>query len=85
MHEYLRFKWGTLKAWYVETEESIAALQKYFDLGVSFSVAMQEDTPEHKQALCELIEAVQGEITNDWTGESMTKEEAKAYVMEYKS
>jgi hypothetical protein len=82
--ESLLLKWGTLKGWDLKTEASRAAAQKYFDIGEhSFSVMMQRDTPEQKQALCELIDAIAGPITNDWSGESMTKDEAKRYVMEY--
>lgn len=80
-NEYLILKWRTLKGWDLESEASLSALKKYTDLGFSFSAAAQHDTPEQKQALCDLIDAVDGEIANDWTGKSMTKEEAKAYVM----
>lgn len=85
MTEYLLLKWGTLKGWNLETDKSLAAAQKYADMGMSMSAAMQQDTPEQKQALCELIDAVDGEITNDWSGEVMSKDEAKKYVMEYSS
>lgn len=45
----------------------------------------QRDTPEQKQALCDLIDAIDGEILNDWTGKTMTKDEAKKYVTEYRA
>ena len=45
--------------------------------------AMQEDTPEQKQALCDLIDAIDGTIQSDWTGGYLTRAEAKAYVLEY--
>jgi hypothetical protein len=44
----------------------------------------QRDTDKQKQAICDLIDAIDGPIENDWTGEAMTKEEAKKYVLEYK-
>ena len=47
------------------------------------SAALQDDTAEQKTALCALIDAVDGLIYNDWTGENMTKDAAKKYVMEY--
>lgn len=81
--EYLRLKWGTLKAWKCVSEKSKAALQKYFDDGVSMSAMLQEDTENQKQALLELIDAIDGKISNDWTGETLTKDEAKKYVLEY--
>jgi hypothetical protein len=83
--ETLTLKWGTLKAWNLEGEASRAAVRKYFADGVSMGAAQQRDTAKQKQALCELIDAVDGPITNDWSGEQMTKDEAKKYVLEYRS
>ena len=84
--EYLLLKWGTLKGWRLLTDASRAAAQKYADAGDMFGSAMlQRDTDAQKQALCELIDAIDGPITNDWSGEDMTKDEAKRYVMEYGS
>ncbi len=83
MTEYLLLKWGTLKGWTVESEASVAALNKYAAEGQSMSAMAQRDTPTQKAALCELINAVDGEIVNDWSGEVLTKDEAKKYVMEY--
>lgn len=86
MTEYLLLKWGTLKGWNFETDETRSAAKKYFDSGVhSMSVACQHDTPEMKEALCGLIDAVQGDIRNDWTGETMSKDKAKQYVMGYRA
>lgn len=83
MAEHLLLKWGTLKDWKVESDAGMAALQKYFDDDVSLSAMMQHDTDGQKQALCELIDAIDGPIQNDWSGEMMTKEDAKKYVLEY--
>lgn len=83
MAESLLLKWGTLKGWDLETDRSREALKKYADFGMKFSAMSQHDTPEQKAALCDLIDAIDGEIQNDWSGEMMTKEEAKRYVMEY--
>lgn len=83
MAEHLLLKWGTLKGWKVESEEAGNALQRYLDHGVSMSAMTQRDDADQKQVLCDLIDAVDGEITNDWSGETMTKDEAKRYVMEY--
>ncbi|MDW9762187.1 hypothetical protein GOB02_21860 [Sinorhizobium meliloti] len=84
MVESLLLKWGTLKGWDLESEASMAALRKYADGGLSMSATAQRDTDAQKQALCELIDAVDGEIVNDWSGETMTKDEAKKYVVEYR-
>lgn len=84
MEQSLLLKWGTLKGWEVgENEAAMAALKKYHEQPVSWGCMQQRDTPEQKQAICELIDAIDGVIQNDWTGETMTKDEAKKYVMEY--
>jgi hypothetical protein len=84
MTESLTLKWGTLKDWSVESDRCLELLRKYEELGSCVSAALQEDTPEQKQIICELIDSVDcKKIENDWTGEFMTKEEAKRYVMEY--
>lgn len=86
MAESLELKWGTLKGWDVsEDGPAFAAIKKYHDAGsVQFSVMAQHDNEEQKKALCEAIDAVDGEIWNDWDGVVMTKEDAKKYVMEYR-
>ncbi len=83
--ESLLLKWGTLKGWELKTEKSKAIIRRYIDLGVSYSCMAQKDTPEGKQIICELIDAVDGEIQNDWTGNFMSKDEAKDYVMNYRA
>ena len=85
MSEYLLLKWGTLKGCNLESDKSLEAAQKYADMGMALGAMQQRDTPEQKQALCELIDAIDGEITNDWSGEVMSKDEAKKYVLEYRS
>jgi hypothetical protein len=74
-----------LKGWDVgDNEAAFAALQAYFETGpVSLSAMSQRDTPEQKLALCRLIDAIDGEIYDDWNGGTMAKEAAKEYVMNY--
>jgi hypothetical protein len=81
----LLLKWGMLKGWDFKSEASRAAAKRYAETGQhSGGGAMtQHDTAEQKQALCDLIDAIDGKIQNDWSGEFMTAEEAKKYVMEY--
>lgn len=81
--ERLLLKWGTLKGWKVASPEAFAALTHYGSFGMSPGAMQQRDGAEQKQALCDLIDAIDGPITNDWSGEGMTKDEAKAYVLEY--
>ncbi len=85
MTEYLLLKWGSIKGRNVgpENEKAMEALKRYHDAPVSMSAVMQRDTPEQKQAVLDLIDAIDGEITNDWDGKTYTKDEAKQYVAEY--
>lgn len=83
--EYLLLKWGTLKGWNLgDNEAALAAARRYDEQPVSMGAMQQRDTPEQKQAICDMIDAINGPITNDWTGEQMTKDEAKACVREYR-
>jgi hypothetical protein len=83
--EHLLLKWGNLKGWGIETEASRVAFNAYVESGqnASAGMAMVRLDEAEKLALCALIDAVDGPITNDWTGEPMTKDEAKKYVLEY--
>jgi hypothetical protein len=86
MADELLLKWGTLKAWHFTSEAAQAAFRRYVAAGEqSLSAMAQRDTPEQKAALCEIIDAADCEIVNDWTGEVMSKDDAKKYVMEYRS
>lgn len=84
MTESLTLKWGTLKGWNLERDETKDILKRYAGLGMKESAMAQRDTPEQKQLICDLIDAVDCEtISNDWSGEDMTKDEAKKYVQTY--
>lgn len=86
MAEHLLLKWGTLKGWDVTgNEQAIAALERYNSEPTSWGAAQQRDTTTQQQAILDLIDAINGPITNDWTGEEMTKEAAKKYVTEYRA
>jgi hypothetical protein len=81
--DFITLKWGTLKAWRITTTKGKELLAKYGEMGMSFSAMQQHDTPEQKQLLCELIDTVPGEIYLDLDGVSVSKEDAKKYIMEY--
>ena len=80
----LLLKWGNVKGWegFEEGTPARAALDKWADSGPGFS-AMQRANDEQKELICGIIDAVDGEIWNDWDGVAMTKSEAKKYVREY--
>lgn len=87
--QYLLLKWGTLKGWDVTgNEKAKAALREFHEDPVPLSVMAHRPTDRQKIALCAAIDAVAesgGEVQNDWSGENMTPDEAKAYVMEYRA
>lgn len=84
-NDYLLLKWGTVKGWCLKNSpEAFEALQEYSKLGMSMSAMAQHDTDRQKELICEIIDKVNGEVQNDWTGEVYeNKEDAKKYVMEY--
>lgn len=82
--DYITLKWGTLKSWSITSEEGSALLEKYADLGYSWSAMLQKDTPMQKEIICELIDLMPGdEIYLEWEHRFASKIEAKKYVMEY--
>lgn len=85
--DYLLLKWGTLKGWNFENSpEAFEAFKEYVELGASMSAMMQHDSPRQKELIYKMIDTINGPIQNDWTGETYTdKEEAKKYVLEYRS
>ena len=78
----LTLKWGTAKAWDLETEEAKEALQKWADFGVSVSCMMQRDKPGQREALLAAIDHMD-EIYLDWEDRFVDREGAKAYLREY--
>lgn len=78
----LTLKWGTVKAWKIETTEAAAALRKWAEGGVTMSAMMQNDTPEQKQAILDAIDHMD-EIYLDWEGKVVSREEAKEYIRTY--
>lgn len=83
MSEYLLLKWGTVKGWDDLGEKSQEIIGRYFAEGVPMGCATDHPDDERKAILCELIDQFDGEIQNDWSGKTMTKDEAKEYVMQY--
>lgn len=83
--EFLLLKWGTLKDWSgVTNPKALKLIEKYFELGSSMSAAMQHDSLEQKEIICQIIDTLQdGQIHSDWSGEEFTKKQAKEYVMNY--
>lgn len=84
MAEHLTLKWGTLKAWKFESDEAKALMQRYVEIGSAAGAMQQDDTPEQKQIICNLIDVVGcDKIYLDWEGKYVSKDEAKKYVTEY--
>lgn len=85
MAERLTLKWGTLKGWDNLGDKSQELVKQYLDLGVKYSAMAQQDTPEQKRIICELIDTINGEIWNDWNDTAMSKDAAKHYVQTYRA
>lgn len=82
--DYLTLKWGTLKAWKLSSDRARELLQRYHEIGASMSAMLQNDTPEQKQIICDLIDECGADsVYLDWDGVYVSKDEAKKYVMEY--
>jgi hypothetical protein len=84
MSESLELKWGTVKGWSDLSEKSQEILKRFFADGVPMSAMADHPDEARRTILCELIDQLDGEIQNDWSGEMMTKDEAKKYVREYR-
>jgi hypothetical protein len=82
--ESLELKWGTIKGWSLKQLKTRAIMQDYYNRGVSISAMNQRDTPEQKTLICDLIDALDGTIVEDWSGETLSKNDAKKYIMEYR-
>jgi len=83
-NDSLLLKWGTVKGWNFEKEDCEAwQLLKEYLKDTGFSCMTDHPTEERKQLLCKVIDKLNGEIQNDWTGEMLSKEEAKKYILEY--
>lgn len=80
----LSLKFGTLKAWDLKTKEQLDILKKYSKLGMAAGAAQQEDTPEQKKLICELIDTITNPrgIFLDWDGVYVSRKKAKQYVMQ---
>lgn len=86
MADSLLLKWGTVKGWnFNNTKCKAFELLKIYLEKSPASCAMDRPDQDRKKQLCEIIDNLDGEIQNDWTGEMMSKDEAKKYVMEYGS
>lgn len=83
MADHLLLKWGTIKGWEIDDPETIELLKKYFADGVCMSAALDHPNESRRAILCDLIRAHKGTISNDWSGEDYTKEQAIQYVTEY--
>lgn len=82
----ITLKWGTLKGWNMLSEAGQAALKAYFAAGPqSLSAISQRDDEGQTEALCALIDAADLEtVYLDWDGKDVSKEEAKAYLRDYR-
>lgn len=85
--ESLTLKWGTLKGWsFHEDGPAMAAFRRYCEQPVSMGAMSQRDTPEQRQAICDIIDALDADtVYLDWDAKDVSKDEAKEYVLGYRS
>ena len=82
--DYITLKWGGLKTWRLENPDLDPLIEEFDEEGgINISAMAQRNTLRQKQIICETIEIIGNPVYNDWSGEQMTVEEAKKYVMEY--
>ena len=80
----ITLKWGSLKAWDIQTPAARDILRRWAELGTNASAMLHHDTAEQKALLCALIDASDVEtVYLDWDGKDVSKDEAKAYIMGY--
>lgn len=79
----LTLKWGTVKGWDFKDDEETWLILKKFLQNSPMSAMCDHPDDERKNLLCQVIDKMDGEIYNDWEGGTMTKDEAKKYVLEY--
>lgn len=77
-------KWGNIKGWdgMEDGHPARVALDKWIDSRVGLS-AMERQSDEQRALICDVIDAVDGDIYDDYNGGTMTKEAAKEYVLNY--
>jgi hypothetical protein len=82
--DYITLKWGTFKS-YKLTNPALKNLIDEFNKegGLAMSLMSQKNTQRQKEIICEMIDIIGKPVYNDWSGEKMSVEEAKKYVMEY--
>jgi hypothetical protein len=84
--DYITLKLGTLKSWNLSSDRARELFTKYREIGSSLSAMLQEDTPEQKELICQMIDACNSELIYlDWDGKYVSKEEAKKYVRDYRA
>lgn len=84
--ESLTLKWGSLKAWNFREDNDKARelLNRWAAIGNSLSAVLHHDTTEQKRIICELIDLGDFDtVLLDWDDKHVSKDEAKAYVMNY--
>ena len=82
--DYITLNWGTLKAWNLHSKKGLELMKKYNEFGTSMSAMTQNDSPEQKEIICQMIDECSADTIHlEWDGIDVSKDEAKKYVMEY--
>lgn len=82
-NDHIELKWGTLKAYNLESPVFEPLIDEYNEIGSSMSAMMQHDTPRQKEIICEMIDIIGKPVYLHWDGVEVSPEDAKKYVREY--
>lgn len=80
--DYVTLKWGTLKSWKLSNPKLEPLIEEYDQEG-GICLSAMNDTPRQKEIICEIIEVIGKPVYNNCSGEYLSVDEAKKYVMEY--
>lgn len=82
--DYVTLKWGTLKSWKLSNPKLEPLIEEYNqEGGISLSAMTQHDTPRQKEIICEIIQIIGNPVYSHWSGEYLSVDDAKEYIMDY--
>ena len=81
LKDQMSLKFGQVKSWSLNTPEARRVGTIYIERAKATKWEDWDGSDEQKRLVCDIIDALDGRITSDWTGELITKDEAKRYIM----
>lgn len=81
LKDNMSLKWGQVASWSLNTPAARVAGTAYIERSRNVDWQAWDGSEEKRLLICGIIDAMDGDITSDWTGEPITKDEAKRYIM----